>query len=48
MNDTENVVGTRMTCSNPDCDCQLEIIQPCPHGSGYTCGCGHPFDATGE
>jgi hypothetical protein len=41
----QNVAGMRMTCSNPDCDCELEIVAPCPHGNGYTCACGHEFEA---
>lgn len=34
-----------MTCTNPDCDCVLQIIEPCPHGSAYTCACGHELQA---
>lgn len=32
--------GTKMTCANPDCDCQVTIDKPCPHGEDYRCGCG--------
>ena len=35
--------GTTLTCTNDDCGCRLQIIEPCPHGDGYTCACGHPF-----
>jgi len=41
----QNVAGARMTCSNPDCDCELQISKPCPHGSNYTCACGHPMES---
>jgi len=40
-----NVAGTRMTCTNPDCECELQIITPCPHGTAYTCACGHHLEA---
>ncbi len=43
MSDTQNTPGTRLTCANPDCDCELQINKPCPHGSTYTCACGHPL-----
>lgn len=43
---SDNVAGTRLTCTNPDCECELAIIEPCPHGTDYTCGCGHPFRTT--
>lgn len=46
MDATSNVAGTRLTCSNPECGCALEILEPCPHGSTYTCACGHPLEAT--
>jgi hypothetical protein len=39
----DNVAGTRLTCSNVECDCELQINRPCPHGTDYTCACGHPF-----
>lgn len=35
--------GARLSCTNPDCDCELQINKPCPHGSTYTCACGHPM-----
>jgi hypothetical protein len=38
-----NEPGTLLTCTNGDCDCQLRIEAPCPHGDTYTCACGHPF-----
>jgi hypothetical protein len=44
MDASKNVAGTRLTCSNPDCECELQIVTPCPHGDTYTCGCGHPFE----
>lgn len=33
--------GTVLTCSNVDCGCRIQVQQPCPHGDGYTCACGH-------
>jgi hypothetical protein len=45
MEQTQNVPGTRLTCSNDDCSCELEIKSPCPHGSNYTCACGHAMEA---
>lgn len=39
-----NRAGTMLTCTNPDCGCRLRIEAPCPHGSTYTCACGHPFE----
>jgi hypothetical protein len=44
MDESQNVAGTRLTCSNPDCDCELQINRPCPHGTTYTCACGHPLE----
>ena len=38
-----NEAGTRLTCSNEDCGCELVIEKPCPHGDVYTCACGHEF-----
>jgi hypothetical protein len=35
--------GTVLTCTNADCGCRLQVQEPCPHGDGYTCACGHPF-----
>ncbi len=40
--------GTELTCDNQNCDCQITIDKPCPHGDSHTCGCGHaltPVDA---
>ena len=44
MDDSTNVTGTRLTCTNDDCPCELQITTPCPHGSTYTCACGHPLE----
>jgi len=44
MDDSMNVTGTRLTCSNEDCPCELQINTPCPHGTTYTCACGHPLE----
>jgi hypothetical protein len=44
MDESKNVAGTRLTCTNADCDCELQINTPCPHGSTYTCACGHAFE----
>ncbi len=44
MDEAKNVPGTRLTCTNADCDCELQINTPCPHGSSYTCACGHAFE----
>jgi hypothetical protein len=44
MDESQNVAGTRLTCTNPDCDCELQINRPCPHGTTYTCACGHPLE----
>jgi hypothetical protein len=41
---SKNVTGTRLTCTNADCECELQINTPCPHGSTYTCACGRPFE----
>ena len=41
MPNDANTPGTRLTCSNPDCDCELQIVKPCPHGEAYVCACGH-------
>jgi hypothetical protein len=32
--------NTVLTCSNPECGCQIRIEVPCPHGDEYTCACG--------
>ena len=37
----KNEAGTVLTCSNPDCGCELQINTPCPHGDTYSCACGH-------
>lgn len=39
----QNQAGTRLTCTNPECECELQIVTPCPHGNDYRCGCGHEF-----
>jgi hypothetical protein len=44
MDMSENTAGTRLTCTDEDCACELEIVSPCPHGSTYTCACGHPLE----
>ena len=44
MDETNNTAGTRLSCTNDDCPCELEIKTPCPHGIAYSCACGHPFD----
>jgi hypothetical protein len=44
MDDTMNVAGTRLSCTNEDCPCELQINTACPHGSTYTCACGHPLE----
>ena len=44
MDESTNVPGTRLTCTNDDCECELQINTPCPHGTTYTCACGHPFE----
>ena len=44
MDESKNVAGTRLTCTNADCDCELQINTPCPHGTTYTCACGHAFE----
>jgi hypothetical protein len=41
-----NEPGTTLTCTNPDCGCQLKIEKPCPHGDQYKCACGHDFKAS--
>ena len=46
MDESQNVTGTRLTCTNADCDCELQINRPCPHGTTYTCACGHPLEPT--
>jgi hypothetical protein len=43
--DDTNTPGTRLTCSNQDCGCELEVVRPCPHGSTYRCACGHDMHA---
>lgn len=45
MDAQQNVAGTRMTCTDDDCNCELQINVPCPHGTTYTCACGHPMEA---
>lgn len=38
---TANEPGVVLSCTNEDCGCRLRIEQPCPHGDGYKCACGH-------
>lgn len=45
MDPSENIAGTRLTCSNTECGCELHITKPCPHGSTYRCACGHELRA---
>ena len=47
IDEQRNIAGTRMTCSDSDCGCELEIIAPCPHGGSYTCACVHEMEAIG-
>lgn len=47
MDDNDNTSGTTLSCTNGDCGCRLEIVEPCPHGSTYTCACGHTFEPAG-
>ena len=44
MDASENVAGTRLTFMNPECECELQVVRPCPHGTTYTCACGHTFE----
>lgn len=44
MNSEQNLGGALLTCTNPACDCKLQIVTPCPHGCTYMCACGHPFE----
>lgn len=44
MDNEDNVAGARLTCTNQDCGCELQIVRPCPHGTTYTCACGHPME----
>jgi hypothetical protein len=48
MNHADNAAGTRLTCTNSDCGCELTIVEPCPHGDTYTCACGHPFEPVAD
>ena len=43
---TDITTGSVLTCSNPDCGCELEVRRPCPHGDDYRCACGHPLVAS--
>lgn len=45
MDTDRNATGTRLSCTNPDCDCELQINRPCPHGDTYVCACGHVLHA---
>jgi hypothetical protein len=44
MDESKNVAGTRLTCTNAHCECELHINTPCPHGDTYMCACGHQFE----
>ncbi len=46
MDESQNVAGTRLTCTNADCE--LQINTPRPQGSTYTCACGHAFEPSGS
>lgn len=39
--------GTVLSCTDSDCGCRIQVQQPCPHGDGYTCACGHALTAGG-
>lgn len=39
--------GTTLTCTNDDCGCRIQVLQPCPHGDTYTCACGHDLAPVG-
>jgi hypothetical protein len=43
-----NQSGVTLTCTNPDCPCELRIETPCPHGDDYRCACGHRFQTATE
>lgn len=45
MDDQDNRPGALLTCTNPDCGCELQINTPCPHGSTYRCACGHELES---
>lgn len=48
---SEITPGTTLTCANPDCGCEVEVRQPCPHGDDDRCACGHslrPAATTGD
>jgi hypothetical protein len=45
VDESKNVTGTRLTCTNADCECELQINTPCPHGNTYMCACGHPLES---
>ncbi|HMJ77056.1 MAG TPA: hypothetical protein VK507_13855 [Iamia sp.] len=40
--------GTVLTCTNTECGCRLQVQEPCPHGDGYTCACGHALVPAGD
>ena len=48
MDDAANTAGTRLSCTNTDCPCELQITTPCPQGASYTCACGHPLEAVAQ
>ncbi|MFN8017977.1 MAG: hypothetical protein U0P45_07615 [Acidimicrobiales bacterium] len=40
--------GDVLTCTNPDCGCELEVVRPCPHAEvEYSCACGHSLRRMG-
>jgi len=39
--------GSVLTCTNTECGCRLQVQEPCPHGDGYTCACGHALVPVG-
>lgn len=40
--------GTTLSCSDDDCGCRIQVLQPCPHGDTYTCACGHALTPVGS
>ncbi|WCO65722.1 metallothionein [Iamia majanohamensis] len=40
--------GTTLSCSDDDCGCRIQVLQPCPHGDSYTCACGHALTPVGS
>ena len=46
MTDSTIAQHTLLTCTNPDCPCEIRVVTPCPHGDQYTCACGHSLVPT--